>query len=412
MQQLADLDLHYLPWNEPGFAADPYPHFAEARKKHPWIAKADNGYVVFEYNAIRDLMLQDDKMRASFDGIVEIMGAQGTPWGRFTEEQMLALPAREHRVLRDTFAARFTPRFANGVRPLMRDTLNRLIDEWAAGGSMDFEEFSSYYPVSVMAQLIGAPLSAIPGLRKSLETMGLAFSMNPELEPALQEAVVHIDGFCQGLIDARRAKPKPAGSEPDLLDILLDASREGGISDRQLTDLLIFLFVAGYDTSKNVFTYLMHLLISHPEIYQRCAEDIDYCRRAVEEGLRYFNPSSAFRFTDADIEYRGVVLPKDTMLFFTLNMSGRDPTLFDHADTFDPERPVDPKKRQIAFGLGKHMCLGQYIARAQLQEGLHLVAQRIQAPRVSGEIDWRPFPGIWGLKGLPLEFTPVALEPA
>src|ERR1700761_4682539 len=104
MQQLADLELHYLAWNEPSFAADPYPHFAEARKKHPWIAKADNGYVVFEYNAIRDLMLQDDKMRASFDGIVEIMGAQGTPWGRFTEEQMLALPTREHRVLRDTFA--------------------------------------------------------------------------------------------------------------------------------------------------------------------------------------------------------------------------------------------------------------------------------------------------------------------
>jgi cytochrome P450 len=258
-----------------------------------------------------------------------------------------------------------------------------------------------------MAQLIGAPLSAIPKLRKSLETMGLAFSLNPELEPALQEAIVHIDGFCQGLIDDRRANPKAAGSEPDLLDILLDASREGGINDRQLTDLLIFLFVAGYDTSKNVFTYLMHLLTKHPDIYKRCAEDIDYCRKAVEEGLRYFNPSSSFRFTDADIEYRGVVLPKDTMLFFTLNMSGRDPTVFDEADTYDPERPVDPKKRQIAFGLGKHMCLGQYIARAQLQEGLHLVAQRMQEPRVSGKIDWRPFPGIWGLKGLPLEVTPV-----
>ncbi|MBW8753954.1 MAG: cytochrome P450 [Sphingomonadales bacterium] len=407
MQKLADLDLYDLRWNEPGFAADPYPWFAEARKKHPWIARTDSGYVVFEYNAIRDLMLMDDKMRASFDGIVEIMGAKNTPWGRFTEEQMLALPAREHRVLRDTFAARFTPRFANGVRPLMRETLNRLIDEWAADGSMDFEEFSSYYPVSVMAQLIGAPLSAIPDLRKSLETMGLAFSLNPDLVPALQEAVVHIDSFCQGLIDDRRNNPKGEGGEPDLLDILLDASREGGISDRQLTDLLIFLFVAGYDTSKNVFTYLMHLLTSHPEIYQRCAEDIDYCRKAVEEGLRYFNPSSSFRFTDADIEYRGVLLPKDTMLFFTLNMSGRDPTVFEEADRFDPERPVDPKRRQIAFGLGKHMCLGQYIARAQLQEGLHLVAQRIQQPKVAGEIGWRPFPGIWGLKGLPLEFTPA-----
>jgi cytochrome P450 len=412
MQQLADLDLHHLPWNEPSFAADPYPHFAAARKKHPWIAKSDAGYVVFEYNAIRDLMLQDDKMRASFDGIVELMGAKGTPWGRFTEEQMLALPAREHRVLRDTFAARFTPRFANSVRPLMRETLNRLIDEQATGGSLDFEEFSSYYPVSVMAQLIGAPVSAIPDLRKSLETMGLAFSLDQSLVPALQEAVAHIDTFCQGLIDERRSHPHEAGSEPDLLDILLEASREGGISDRQLTDLLIFLFVAGYDTSKNVFTYLMHLLIEHPDIYRRCGEDIEYCRKVVEEGLRYFNPSSSFRFTDADIEYRGVLLPKDTMLFFTLNMSGRDPTVFEDADRFDPDRPVDPKKRQIAFGLGKHMCLGQYIARAQLQEGLHMVAQRIRQPRVAGDIAWRPFPGVWGMKSLPIAFEPAQLEPA
>ena len=406
MQHLNDLDLHHLPWDAPEFAADPYPHFAEARKKHPWIAKSDAGYVVFEYNAIRDLMLMDDKMRPSFDGIVELLGAKNTPWGRFTEEQMLALPPREHRVLRDTFAARFTPRFANGVRPLMRETLNRLLDEWTPGGTMDFEEFSSYYPVSVMAQLIGAPLDAIPGLRKSLETLGLAYSLDPKLEPELQKAIVHIDGFCQDLIDERRANPRE-GAEPDLLDILLDASVEGGISDRQLTDLLIFLFVAGYDTSKNVFTYLMHLLISHPDIYQRCAEDGEYCRRVVEEGLRYFNPSSSFRFTDADIEYRDVILPKDTMVFFTLNMSGRDPTVFDEADTFDPERPVDPKRRQIAFGLGKHMCLGQYIARAQLQEGLNLVAQRIRGPKVAGKVNWRPFPGIWGLKGLPIEFTPA-----
>jgi cytochrome P450 len=102
-----------------------------------------------------------------------------------------------------------------------------------------------------------------------------------------------------------------------------------------------------------------------------------------------------------------VLLPKDTMLFFTLNVSGRDPTVFDRPDAFDPERPAGTSPGQIAFGLGKHMCLGQYIARAQLQEGIHLVAQRIRDPKIAGPIDWRPFPGIWGLKGLPIAFTPA-----
>ncbi|MCB2078171.1 MAG: cytochrome P450 [Novosphingobium sp.] len=399
---LGELDLHHLDWNTPGFATDPYPHFEAARAKHPWLAKADEGIVVHGYQAIRDLMDMDDKLRPSFDGIVEILGAKGTPWGRFTEEQMLALGAAEHKVLRDTFAARFTPRYANQIRPLMRANMERLLNEWLPKGEFDFAEFSSYYPVSVMTQMIGAPLDAIPGLRHSLETLGLAYSLDPKLEPALQEAIVHIDGFCQGLIEQRRANPHGEGDEQDLLDILLDASREGGISDRRLADVLIFLFVAGYDTSKNVLTFMMREMTHHPDIYKRCADDADYCRKTVEEFLRFFNPSHSFRFTDAEIVYDGVILPKDTMLFFSLNQSGRDPKVFDRPEVFDPERQIDPRHRQLAFGLGKHMCLGQYIARAQLQEGLSMLAQNLRDPKVAGDVAYRPFPGLWGLEKLPI----------
>jgi cytochrome P450 len=51
------------------------------------------------------------------------------------------------------------------------------------------------------------------------------------------------------------------------------------------------------------------------------------------------------------------------------------------------------------------MCLGQYIARAQIQEGLHLCAQRMKNPEIAGEVSFRPYPGIWGLETLPLKFT-------
>ncbi len=94
-------------------------------------------------------------------------------------------------------------------------------------------------------------------------------------------------------------------------------------------------------------------------------------------------------------------------MFFTLNVSGRDPTAFETPHEFDPERPIDPQRRQVGFGMGKDMCLGQYIARAQLQEGIHLVARHMRDPRPAGALDWRPFPGIWGIKGLPIEFTPA-----
>jgi cytochrome P450 len=404
MTELAELDLYDLPMVTPEFAANPYEFVEKARQVHPWIARCENGYCVFEYDAIRDLMWMDDKMRPSFDEVVSIMGAEGSPWGRFTDEQMIALPEREHRLLRDTFAAKFTPRFANQMRPAMRRTMNRLLDEWAPRGSFDFEEFVSYYPVSVLSELVGGPVDAVPGLRQSLEAFGLGMSLNPEILPELNAATLHMDAFCDKLIDDRRANPGQ-NSEPDLLDVLIEASDEGGISRRQLTDLLIFLYAAGYDTSKNVMTYLMLTLMESPEIYARCAADLDYCRKAVEEMLRYYNPGTSFRFTDADIEYRDVKLPRDTMLFFPLSIVGRDPTVFEEPHTFNPDRPVDPKHRQMAFGLGKHMCLGQFIARAQIQEGIHLIAQRLGQPHRAGPSGVRPFYGIWGYKGLPIAFT-------
>lgn len=403
---LDQLDIYHLDWDSPEVAANPYPYFDEARKKHPWLTKTNAGYVVFGYKAIRDLMNQDDKFRTSFDGIVELLGAKGTPWGRFTEDQMLNMSDDEHQGLRSAFAAQFTPRYANMIRPIMQENMTNLLEEWLPKRKMDFAEFASFYPVSVMARMIGAPVEAIPGIRDSLETLGLAYSLDPRREPALQKAIVHIDEFCRDLMEDRRRNPRTEG-DPDLLDMLITASREGGISDRKLVDLLIFLFVAGYDTSKNVLGWLMRELTTQPDVYKRCAEDAEYCRKVVEEFLRFFNPSHSFRFTNEQFTYGGVIFPKDVMVFFSLSMSGHDPFIFNQPGIFDPDRPLDQNARHIAFGLGRHMCLGQYIARAQLQEGIHLIARHMLNPKIVGELRFKPFPGNWGLASLPIEFEPA-----
>lgn len=406
MQTLSELDLPHLPVEDPEFAAAPVQHFREARKQHPWIAATDIGYFVHDYQAIRDLLSQDDKFRPAYDGIVDIMGAHGTPWGRFTEEQLISLPPEQHAMLRTTFAKKFTPRFANQLRPMMKETIGRMLDEWAPKGRFDFEEFASNFPITVMFTLVGAPVEEIPGIRDSLETLGLAFSMDKSRIPEIYEGYDRLEKLVQRLIAERRASPEK-GQRGDLLDLLIETGDEGGVPQRQLEDLVIFFFVAGYDTSKNVLTYTIRLLLDRPDVYQRCAEDLDYCRKVLDEGLRLFNPGSVPRFTDEDIVYRDVLLPKDTMIWFTLNISGRDESAFEDADTFNPDREIDPATRPIPFSLGKHMCLGQHIARAQLQEALHQIAQRLHDPKLDGEYGWRPYPGAWGLKGLPIAFTPA-----
>jgi cytochrome P450 len=402
MTALAELDLPHLAMDQPEFAADPMPQVAAAKAQHPWLAKSVFGLVVTEYLAMRELLVDDARLRPSYDGIVQLMQAEGTPWGRFTEEQMIALPAPQHAVLRALFAPRFSPRYANKMRGIMQETIAGLLDEWAPKAAFDFEDFAAQFPISVMFRLVGAPVAEIPKIRWALETHGLAFGMNPAHIPAVQEAVETEDAFVQSIVAERRAN-RQHGGEEDLLDLLLEAAEEGAITDRQLYDVLIFIFVAGYDTSKNVLTYMMYLMTQNPEIYRRCAGDLEYCRKVVDETLRYFNPGTTFRFTNAEMEYRGVTLPKDTMLFFPLSISGRDPSMFEDPERFDPDRAI---KRHLSFGLGKHMCLGQYIARAQLQEGLHLIAQRIREPQTPGPQAWRPFFGVWGIKGLPIAFEP------
>ncbi len=405
MQTLESLELPYLAMEQDEFAAEPYHFFAEAREVHPWIARCAFGYVVHDHTAIEELLRMDEHMCPSFDNIIEAMGAENTPWGRFTEVQLLAHTGESHRRIRDILAPMFTPAAANRNRTLMRATMQKLLDEWAPREHFDFEEFISHYPVSVLSAMLGAPHAEIPRLRHSLEAMGLGFSMDRNHLPALQEAIGVLDDFVQEMVANRRAEGD-RGDQHDLLDDLLSAASDGKLSDRELWDLLIFMFVAGYDTSKNVMTLIMHYLLQNPDSYERCARDLSYCSKVVEEVIRLRNPTMIFRKLADEVVFRDVLLPAGTMLFFAANISGRDPRYFDHADEFLPER--EKKARHVAFGRGMHICLGQFIARAQIEEGLHLIAQRIIHPKIVGEVGHRPFYGVGGLKGLPIEFEDAA----
>lgn len=401
MEKLADLDLMYLPMEESGFAADPLPYFAAARQQHPWLATCAFGTVVHQYDAMKDLLWMNDHMRTAHDGVVELMGGKGTPWGRLMESVILAHRGEHHKRLRSILAPLFTPKQANLNRELMREVVSGLLDEWAPKGAFDFEAFISNFPIGVTCAMIGAPAGEIPRLRSSLETLGLQFSMDPTILPALQEATVVIDEFGQQVVADRLAGKRPEkGGE--LLDVLIKATGEGGMTERELYDLLIFLFVAGYDTSKNVLTMMMYEMVKYPEYYERCAEDVSFCEKVVEESFRYHSVANIPRLTTQDIVYRDVLLPEGSMLFFPVSIAGRDPTAFPDPDKFDPERTHE--NRHIAFGRGAHVCLGQYIARAQIVEGLHQIAQRVRKPKLAGEVTWRPFYGVWGLEGLPIEF--------
>lgn len=393
-----ELDLSHLPLESKELATDPTPFFEAAKRKHPWLAGSNLGFVVTDYRAIDDIMRLDDKLKMPGGDIVDIMGARGTGWGAFAEDQMLAQSGERHDRLRGSVGSNFGPGNIKRLRPLMQETVVALLDDWVPKGAFDFTDFAANFPVRVMFALIGAPTENLPGIISSLEIHGSSFNMEVEKMAIIEEAYQTLWSFVDDLIAERGTE----GAQGDLLDQLIAANSAGDLSDTELRQMLILLFAAGYDTTKNLLTLLMHSMIENPDIYQRCATDYDYCRKVVKEQLRHTSPSNTYRTVSETFEYRDVVFPKGSMLIFPIGISGRDPGVFGNPLAFDPDRPE--KTPHIAFGRGMHMCLGQFLAQANVEEGIHLIAQRLVNPRLTGEVVWRGFPGVWGIKNLPIEF--------
>lgn len=407
MPELDELDLVHLAVEDPAFGQDPMPHIAEARSRHDWLARSNIGPVVTEYRAIDEIMRLDDNLKMPGEDIVDIMDARGTGWGDFASDMMLARSGADHARLRNSVSAAFGPGNIKRMRPVMRATVGALLDEWAPKAAFDFAVFAANFPVRVMFGLIGASTGKLPEIISSLEIQGSSFNLQVGSMDIIEGGYQTLWRFVDELI----AERGPDGGQGDLLDDLIAANTAGTLNDVELRQMLIFLFAAGYDTSKNLLTLLMHSMIKAPEIWKRCAEDRDYCRKVVKEQLRHTSPSNTYRVVTHDFTYRDVRFPKGTMLLFPLGISGRDENFFSDPMTFDPDR--SDKAATLAFGRGMHICLGQFLAQANVEEGIHLIAQRLTNPRLAAEPVWRSFAGVWGIKSLPIAFDPApAREPA
>lgn len=400
---IADLDLLELPIEDRAFGEDPEPWFARARQHHPFLARFAHGYLVHGHHEIRDLIAMDDRFHLAVADVVEIMGATGTPWGDFMQNLVIAKHGSEHRRMRDALKPFFKPRRIAGHVEMIRSVVSSLLDEWAPKAAFDFTEFAANFPVAVMFGLIGADLADLPKIKWALEIQGLSYSLDRSLLPQMEEAHAMMMAFTSDLIVARRASGE---QHDDLLTELVAAIDNGMLSHLEVCEQLYFLFAAGYDTTKNQLGMTVNLLMTEPDLWERCAQDRDFCTLAIEEGLRHSSPSGPPRIALEDVVYGDVLIPKGTHLMFLLNVSGRDPRAFDDPMAYLPGR--ESAKHHLAFGKGAHICLGLHLARFQMEEGLHLIAQRLRRPEPAGRPTWRRFPGVWGLETLPIRFTPEA----
>lgn len=393
-------NLPVLPVESPEFWADPATFAERARRVHPWLARFSQGYVVHGYQAVCDLLADDANLVPGLGPLVDFYGVRGTMWARFMEEIIISRSGPEHARLRASVNHAFTPRHANQMRPQMREVISGLLDEWAPSGAFDFTEFAAFFPITVMFGLLGVSPEPVARIRHAIEQHTASLSLNPDTREGFLAGWEVLWQFADTLVSERETSGQR--DEDGLLDRLIAAKDAGHLDDTELRFMVLTNVIAGYDTSKNQLGLVMKAMIEHPDIYARCAEDADYCGKVVTESLRRSSIATPFRVAARDFTYAGHHFRKGETVVCAPPLSGIDPAMFPDPLAFDPDR--ENAHRHAGFGRGAHICLGQFIARAQLQEGLHLIAQRLRNPRVAGEIAWRPFLGAWGLASLPIAF--------
>jgi cytochrome P450 len=374
-----------------------------AREQH-WLARTAIGLMILHYED-SVAVLRDRRFHSAMSLIPKSQGVTAT----FLEKRrpsLLALEGDEHTRLRRIVTSAFTPAAANRLRPFMRSTISELVDAVYAEGRCDFvADVSDPYPIPIICQLLGAPRQDWQLFSHWATEIFRLFNQNlAEDLPTIQHALGELGTYVRSLVDRRRTEPGE-----DLLSALIAAGVDDhGLSSEDLVMLVEAVLMAGTDTVRNQLACSIAVLAEHPKQWRMLVEQPDLAPRAVEETMRYLGAvQGSLRFASEDIEYRGVVFPAGTLVSIPLAGVNRDPEVFMQPDRFDLQREAEVP--QLTFGSGIHYCLGANLARAELQEALVLIAERMPSLELAGPVEWKPESfGIWGPSRLPISWTPQA----
>ncbi len=382
--------------------ADRLAAICAARGAH-WLARTPLGFAVMRYEDAA-AVLRDRRFHSALSLIPRMQGVADVDFEE-RRPSILSMEGDEHTRLRRLVNGAFTPAAADRLRPFMREVVGELLDAVSAERSCDFvSRVCEPYPIPIICELLGAPRGDWELFSRWATDIFKVFNQNlAEDLPAIQSASAELETYVRDLVERRRDAPGE-----DLLSVLISVEEEG---DRLSSDELIMLaeavLMAGTDTTRNQLGCCVALLGAHPEQWRRFVERPDLASRAVEECMRYLGAvAGTIRVASEPIEYRDVLFPEGSLVSVSLAGSNRDPDAFVEPEFFDIEG--QPGVQQMTFGFGIHRCLGAHLARAELQEALVLLAERMPDLRLDGPVEWKPETfGIWGPAKLPVAWTPA-----
>jgi len=395
-----ELEVPEFDVTDSSLAGDAYhERLAEARKLG-WLVKSPLAYVVLDREA-GEFFLR--ARQTAFPGR-EIAALFGVTGGRLAEQidaNILNLTGERHRRLRALVAPAFTPRAAARWRPAMRDIAAELWRGLDGRAECEFVSwFAGPYPARTIAAVIGAPAEDAAALHEWSSLVQRQFDIRALAdEPErIERAVCELYDYVAALLEVRRRQP-----EDDLLSTLLRVEAAGErLSGPECVNLVLNVLAGGVDTTAAQLAHALRLFAAHPDQWEALRKRSELAVNAVDEVLR-FEPITPFaaRLCTEDLEYRGVIFPAGTIVAISTERANRESGTGEEFDIM-AERSGD---RVLTFGAGAHFCLGQNLARAELEEAFGFLAPRMPGLRPGGPEQLGGVEGIYGIESLPLAWS-------
>lgn len=292
----------------------------------------------------------------------------------------------------------------------IRALAKQAADNFAAlPGKCDFvKDVALHYPLRVVMNILGVPEEDFGRmLRLTQELFGASDPDTERFKAALSDeqfaqlligVVQDFTDYFEQIANDRRANPRD-----DLATLLANAEIDGApLPPFERTGYFTIIATAGHDTTSSSTAAAMWALATQPGLLERVRADLTLVPALIEEAIRWATPVKTFmRSAAQDTELRGRQIKEGDWLMLCYASGNRDEEVFASSDTFDIGRTPN---RQLAFGNGAHLCLGQHLARLEMRILFEELLPRLRSVRLDGEPRYVESFFVSGLKTLPIAF--------
>jgi cytochrome P450 len=376
---------------------DPYPEWRERRARCPVEIRSAFGHTQATVLR-RDETLAVLKDEESFSARV-IQESMGPYMGSV----LLGKDGKEHTTYRNLVSHAFRrSALERWEAELIRPEIEALLDRIAPLGRADLvRDVTSRYPVKVITGLLGVPVDDVARFQAWAEDVS-GGPLRPERGLASSRAMRE---YLTPIVEDRKRHPRD-----DLISDIVTAEIDGErLDDEHIFGFLRLLMPAGAETTYRALGNALLALLERPGVLERVRRDRELLTRAIEETLRWeTSVTMVTRVASRDTEVGGCPIAAGTVVSMLIGSANRDERHFGDAEEWDIDRPGDSP--HLAFGWGRHLCLGIHLARLELRVGLTAILDRLPNLRLDPDQAHPEIRGhaFRGPTSLPVLFDPLA----